>query len=239
MTFDDKSVRDWYEVDQALDKYNWKATFFVSQFHSLDIQEKQKLYELQHKGHEIASHSKNHLDATKYISTHSIDEYISAEVLPSIIQMKNEGFIVTSFAYPYGARETPVTLQSKIAGKIKKVLFGGATNALDSMLLEKFEIIRGIANGTKNPATLNSYSSGSRLVFGLGIDESVGNDIEYLYEILQYAKENNKIAIFYSHHVTEDSNPPEYTSTYKTLEKISRFVVNNNMHFLTMKDLLN
>jgi len=239
ITFDDRSILDWYEVDQVLDKYNWKATFFISHFHSLDFQDKQRLKTLQSKGHEIASHGNKHINATKFISTNSIDEYIDVEILPSINEMKKEGFLVSSFAYPYGARSTSVELFHKITCKIKTVLFGHKINALDRKLLSNFAIIRGTTYGKKYPSLHNNFANGSRVVFGLGIDESYGNDIDYLYKVLRHAKENNKIAIFYSHRVSKDINPSVYTSTYKTLEGITKYIVKNNMHFMTMKDLVN
>lgn len=215
LTFDDRSILNWHNVDHVLSKYNWKATFFVSHFNSLHMEDIKMLRSLQSKGHEIASHSKSHLNAKEFISTNSLYEYINAEILPSIDSMKNEGFVVSSFAYPFGAR----------------------TNALDKLLLSYFKIIRGTTYGKKVPSQHNNFANGSRVVFGLGIDDSYGNDIEYILDVLQYAKENNKIAIFYGHHVTQENVTSKYTTSYGTLEKICNYVVKNNMHFMTMKDL--
>ena len=216
LTFDDVSVRDWYNVDHILSKYNWKATFFISHFNSLDEEDIERLTALQSKGHEIGSHSENHLNAKQFISDHSIPEYIDAEILPSINAMNDKGFAVNSFAYPYGKRN-------------KK---------LDRALLRHFKILRGTTDGKRKPSHQNNYANGSRIVFGLGIDEHYGNDSEYLLEILEYVKENNKIVIFYGHRVAQENNPPKYTTSYRILETICNYVVINNMRFMTMNDLV-
>lgn len=54
--------------------------------------------------------------------------------------------------------------------------------------------------------------------------------------MLQYAKENNKIVIFYSHRVTQENDPSKYTTNYRALDTISKYIVKNNMRFMTIKN---
>ena len=215
LTFDDYYTQDWYNVDHVLSQYNWKATFFVSNLDLLNKEDIERLKTLQSEGHEIGSHSYSHLNAKKFVSSHTPAEYIDTDILPSINALKNDGFVVSSFAYPFGDR----------------------TEELDKALLKYFKMIRGTTYGKKPPSEQNNFANGSRVVYGLGIDKSYGNDIDYILELLQYAKEHNKIAVFYGHHVTQEDDPPEYTSNYKTLEAICKFIVKNNMRFMTMKEL--
>ncbi len=237
LTFDDMNIDDWYQADKVLDKYGWKATFFISHYYSLDEQQKNKLSELQAKGHEIGSHSNKHLNASHFISDNSIDEYVATDILPSINQMKKEGFDVTSFAYPYGARATPVPFDSRFITKLRNKFLKSRINDLDRAILGHFTMLRGTVYGSKEPAIQQNYASGKRLVFGLGIDENYGNDIEYLYRLLHYAKENNKIVIFYAHQVKLDAASKKYTITYEKLERLCDYVQKNDMHFMTMREL--
>ncbi len=46
---------------------------------------------LQAKGHEIGLHGANHMNAVDFVSLHSIEQYIEAEILPSVQTMTAEG----------------------------------------------------------------------------------------------------------------------------------------------------
>lgn len=240
ITFDDNSVLDWYKADKMLGKYGWKATFFVSGFHQLDAQDRQWLKELELKGHEIGSHSKNHLSARKFLSKNSISEYTDAEIAPSVEEMKKFGFRVNSFAYPRGHRGIPTNWFISMMKKVERKLLGyrHRINALDKTLLEYFLVLRGTTYGNIEPSSQKNYANGTRVVFGLGIDDSYGNDLEYIYTVLQYARDNDKVAIFYGHRISPGENLSKYTTSYETLVGLSRYVKEKNMRFLSMRDLV-
>jgi peptidoglycan/xylan/chitin deacetylase (PgdA/CDA1 family) len=216
ITFDDDSISDWYNVEHVLNKYNWKATFFVSHFNSLDDEDIERLRDLQSQGHEIASHSEHHLNAIKFISTHSLKEYIKSDILPSINKMKEKEFNVSAFSYPYGVRN----------------------KMTDRALLKHFKMLRGSTFSKKGPSRNNNFANGSSVAFGLGIDQKYGLDDNYILSILRYSKKHNKIAIFYAHRVDTEDHPSGYVTSYKTLETICKYVEANHMHFMTMKDLV-
>ena len=130
--------------------------------------------------------------------------------------MRDKGFVVSSFAYPYGIRNRKI----------------------DRALLNHFKILRGATYGKKDPSRHKNFANGSRIVFGLGIDKHYGNNIAYILKMLEYAKKNSKIVIFFGHHASNKSNSYKYTTTYSTLETICKYVVTNNMRFMTMKDLI-
>lgn len=213
LSFDDYHITDWFEADKIFKKYNWKATFSISNFDSISKPDIEKLKILQSNGHEIAFHGNHHINAVEFISTHTNDEYLENEIIHSMKVMTNHGFLVKTFAYPFGARNK----------KTDKILFGN------------FKIIRGTTYGKKSASIQTNFANGSKLVFGLGIDEVYGNDINYILSLLDYAKEHNKIAIFYGHHIK--NNASAYSIDINMLEEICRFVTKNNMHFLALQDL--
>jgi peptidoglycan/xylan/chitin deacetylase (PgdA/CDA1 family) len=125
ITFDDTSVNEWYEADKILSKYSWKATFCVSKINTLSHSEITELLKLQQEGHEIAGHGFHHFDAQKFVTKNGINEYIDQEINPMMDLMRFYSFKVTSFAYPFGFRNTEI----------------------DAALLKKFKIVRGATYG--------------------------------------------------------------------------------------------
>ncbi len=55
-------VTEWYDADMTLSRYQWKATFFISEFASLDAKDVDRLRSLQAKGHEIGLHGANRMN---------------------------------------------------------------------------------------------------------------------------------------------------------------------------------
>ncbi|MFP9098345.1 polysaccharide deacetylase family protein [Flavobacterium sp. RHBU_24] len=217
LTFDDTYVNEWYQADQLMDNYNWKATFFITRYAGFSPEEKQRLHELNNKGHEIAGHGLNHLKATDYMAQHGIDAYINDEITPMLSIMEADGFTIRNFAYPYGARNA----------------------TLDTRLLQQFDIIRGTTYGRLSPQSQNCYYTGNRLVYGLGIDDSyTQSDIEYFKTLMQYAKENGKIIIFYGHKTVPDVSG-DYQTSYAMLEGICKYARDNNIRFYTLSELNN
>lgn len=233
LTFDDYYVDDWYAANQHLADYDWKATFFASEFHFYSQEEIGKLKTLQSQGHEIGLHGKNHINVLEFTSSNSMKEYIDNEVLPALNAMREEGFEINSFAYPFGAKTQPNYVE-----KFKKVVFADYIDKMDNLLLEHFDILRGTANFREIPSQQRNYANGSPLIFGLGIDNSYNNNTEYLLSLLQYANENDKIVIFYGHRILPKTDSLRYVTHYETLEKICRYVTKHDMHFLTMRDLV-
>lgn len=218
ISFDDDYVNEWHEVNTVLQPYDWKATFFVTRFNQLSSDKIQKLKALKSEGHEIGGHGLNHLNAVNYISSNSTTAYLNDEITSMITQMSSFDLVPTSFAYPYGSRNTTT----------------------DNLLLNEFQIIRGTTYGNAAPISQNCYyNSNSKLVFGLGIDKNYSHfNIPYFLSLLEHAKKNNKIVIFYAHKpVLSFQN--NYETEYQTLIEICNYVKNNNMKFYRMSELSN
>jgi len=81
------------------------------------------LHALAAQGHKIEAHSVSHQRAPTYVENHGLAAYLADEALPSIDALRAEGFDVTTYAYPYGAR----------------------TGELDGALLEHVSIVRSVS----------------------------------------------------------------------------------------------
>jgi peptidoglycan/xylan/chitin deacetylase (PgdA/CDA1 family) len=102
MSFDDAYVDEWFNADRVLKKYDWKATFCVCRIDSIGKPQLEKLHQLQNEGHEIAGHGYHHYNALKFVNKYGINQYMKQEIDPMLVSMKQKGFKVSSFAYPYG-----------------------------------------------------------------------------------------------------------------------------------------
>lgn len=108
LSFDDRSIKQWHSALNIFDMYEAKATFFITGYYKTSDYDKALLKEIQEAGHEIGSHSVNHLNAIDYISQHGIDKYITDEINPNIKAMTDNGFNIESFAFPYNATNSEI-----------------------------------------------------------------------------------------------------------------------------------
>jgi peptidoglycan/xylan/chitin deacetylase (PgdA/CDA1 family) len=214
LTFDDAYIDDWINAHMELKKFDWKATFFVSGFNKLNASEIDKLRRLKNHGHEIAGHGLNHVNAVNYISNYGSEKYLKDEIYPMKESMLNNGLYPTSFAYPYGARNSQ----------------------LDNILLNEFRIIRATTYGDGDPSLHRCFYDNNNIVWGLGIDNSYGLSISYILSLLEYAKNEKKIIVFYAHKpvATVDG---DYQTEYQRLIEICEYIKNNNMRFYSISDL--
>jgi peptidoglycan/xylan/chitin deacetylase (PgdA/CDA1 family) len=76
----------------------------VSRYTALGDAERAGLQALAADGHDIEAHSVRHLRAPEYVEDHGLAAYLRDEVDPSIDVLRNDGFEVHAYAYPFGAR---------------------------------------------------------------------------------------------------------------------------------------
>lgn len=215
ITFDDKAIEEWYVADSLLKNYEWKATFCISNINNCTSKEIQKIHELENVGHEIAGHGLNHVNSVEYVSAHGVNSYLNDEIIPMITIMENESIIINSFAYPFGARN----------------------DLTDNALIDYFKIIRGTTYGEKKPSDHNCYFNNSPIVFAIGIDNSYEHfSEEYVLDLLDYAKETNRILIVYGHKPVVNVTK-KYQTSISTLELICNYIKENDMEYYTLKDL--
>jgi peptidoglycan/xylan/chitin deacetylase (PgdA/CDA1 family) len=103
-SFDDRFVKEWTDLKPLLNKYNVKATFYVTQPDSLSEEEVQILHELRKDGHEIGCHGAMHVRSMYYIWDNSLEKYMENEIFHALQTMKKQGFIPKTFAHPGGSQ---------------------------------------------------------------------------------------------------------------------------------------
>lgn len=215
ITFDDYFVNEWIEADKLLSKYNWKATFCVSNFDQLSSVDISNLKLLQKNKHEIAGHGFLHINAKEFTKKHGKQKYLDIEIFPLIEAFKEQEITLETFAYPYGAKN----------------------QTLDFELKKYFKIIRGTSKGNKKIADNSNFYNGTRILNGIGIDSNYEHfNLNYLSKVLKYAKKYNKIVVFYGHKPVKLASN-EYEVDYQTLDFICNYVKNNDLKFYTMRDL--
>ncbi len=106
--FDDSAVTAWMSVRPILQQYGARVTFFITRYARMYDSERADIATLAGDGHDIEAHTVNHLRGPKYVEDFGMDAYIADEVQPSIDLLVADGYPVTTFAYPFGAR-TPET----------------------------------------------------------------------------------------------------------------------------------
>lgn len=217
ISFDDAYLDEWYDADEALKKYGWKATFCVCRIDSIGTPQIDKLHEMQKSGHEIEGHGYHHYNVVKFVAANGIDEYVKQEINPMLASMKRLSFPVSSFAYPYGER----------------------SDSLDTALAPKFKVIRGRAFCGDTPEKEGCYFRGTKFMYAFDIDNNhIHFSIPYLLELLDYAKKNNKILILCSHKPVKTLTD-NYQTKIETLEFICKYMKLNDLKFYTLSDLDN
>ena len=215
LTFDDKTIDQWFELRDLFQQNKAHVTFFITLWgNDLDQDSIDKLRALQDDGHEIAFHGYNHVNANAYLENHPIQQYLDYEVIPGIEVMNNAGFYPVDFAYP----------------------FGSENDTLTAALQAYFVHIRGTDSDIDDPL-LYEYGSNQLLIEGVGIDDlTYGNTINDIYDGISSAKQEDKILILYAHEpvqtVTEN-----YTISHDRIEKILKNVSEQNMKFYTVSEL--
>ena len=98
ITFDDGMLSQYTYAKPILDKYNFKATFYII-CNKVDKENRMNwndIHILEEEGHEIGSHSMNHKKVSKLS-----EEEIEYEIIEFKKCLQENGFDVTSFSFPY------------------------------------------------------------------------------------------------------------------------------------------
>ena len=220
ISFDDRTIREWYDMRGLLNSYNAKVTFFVTQFDSLLPAEIDMLKTLESDGHEIGSHGAIHVNAEYFIKAESYDKYLQSEIEPSISAMKKAGFNPTSFAYPYGA----------------KYWF------TDYLLKKEFKVLRSVSAipQGKDISDLDDIFYGfdnDRTVSSLGIDVNSGTTTIMIEKSIKRALAKNEVILLYGHAPSDSTISTSYQFDLSFLESILKLAKENNLRYYRMNDL--
>ncbi|MEO6771572.1 MAG: polysaccharide deacetylase family protein [Kofleriaceae bacterium] len=130
-SFDDAYVQQWAALRPMFQQYGARVTFFIAFWDQLSAADRASLHDLAGDGHDIEAHSVKHYRGPVYVEERGLGTYMSDEIEPSIDHLREDGFPVTAFAYPYGSR----------------------TDETDRAILDHVSILRSVAYTWESPAT--------------------------------------------------------------------------------------
>jgi hypothetical protein len=124
LSFDDNWPEAWSQGRSLFDQYGAHVTFFIAYYPTYTPKQKQLVHDLASDGHDIEAHTIRHQRAPSYVEEHGLDAYLNDEVVPSIQLLRDDGYEVTTFAYPFGARtnETDRAILHEV-GQLRSVSF--------------------------------------------------------------------------------------------------------------------
>ncbi|WP_051360008.1 polysaccharide deacetylase family protein [Adhaeribacter aquaticus] len=220
ISFDDRSVDEWFAIKNLLNEYDAKVSFFITQFDSLTASEIVKLKQLESDGHEIGSHGALHVVSEFYIKNNTYKDYLENEINPSIRSMKQAGFNIKSFAYPYGA----------------KYWF------TDFMLLQKFDVLRSVTsiNKEKDLTLIDEIYydfNGDRTLSAIGIDTNGKVTKEMIKNAIKRASDNNQVLMVYGHIPMSSPASNSYELDIDFLKFILVEAKRKGLEFYRFKDL--
>lgn len=220
LSFDDRTVNEWFQLREIFNDNDVKVTFFINQPDSLNKQEISKLKTLEKDGHEIGFHGNMHVLSESYINEHSYSEYLNKEINQGVETMRSLGFNCISFAYPYGA----------------KYWF------TDFLLLRKFEFLRSVAplNDEKDLTKIEEifYPYNNQRTFSaIGIDANSGVNSNMIDRALERAKNNKEVLFLYAHKPTTSDKNIVYSFEIDILNHLINKAKEYQIDFVTMKEL--
>lgn len=219
ITFNGWAVDNWYGIKNLLNEYGAKVTFFVGNLGNLTNDEFQKLNELKGEGHEIATQGFRYLDAVEYVENNSIQSYIDDEITPALEIMDENNLFPTSFAYPFGSRNSTI----------------------DAELLKHFTRLRATAYSSNTTRIVDLDQiyykwENESLIRGVGIDVEYGNTIEELFQGLERAEVSNEVLVLYAHTITYEFS--DYGTPVDILEAILDAAQTMDLVFYRVSDLM-
>jgi hypothetical protein len=201
LSFDDRFIDEWFSLQLLFRQYDAQSTFYLTQPDSLTKAEVYKLKQLVEDGHEVGCHGSLHLNATRYLLTHSRDSYLAVEIDPAQRSLHRMGFTALTFAYPFGADNWYVNqpLQQRF-----------------TLLRDTYSLSRSLTDLHGNQVITEADPIYFRLgqgprVCALGIDADRKISESELKKGLLRAKEQGEVLLLYAHCPVRnlDPNQPE------------------------------
>lgn len=215
LTFDDFSVENWYENLSLLESLGIKATFYVSNYHQLSATDKQRLKEIRSRGHEIGYHTTNHKNLVKllYSSSDGLNK-VYEEINADLNLMRNDGFVLTDFAYPFGRHDA----------------------TLDRELLKIFKTVRAVTNKTNFYQSLvTDAGCEKQVLFAAHVDIRTFLTDGDMYNLLIKAKDKKACAVLFAHQINLAGS--KYQIDTDKLRRIADIAKELNLQFITIDQL--
>lgn len=229
ISFDDHFIREWYELRPLFQKYNAKATFYITCPDSLGAKEVAMLKQLEQEGHEIGFHGTVHSKSTELMAAGGPKGYTETELTPGLRHMHAAGFEPTSYAHPGGNHNARVD---------------STLSAYGFQILRDVAISRRKFNGFQlyawPPRWMNSiyYAfDGQQNVDALMIDYDEVSE-EEVAEAMRQAKENGTALMVFGHEPLYSApKNGKYGFDVSFLAAILREADAQKLKFYTMSEL--
>ena len=131
LSFDDSHVPDWMSGRDMFQQYGARLTFWIAYYDTMSDDDKLGVQQLSADGHAVEAHTVRHQRAPEYVEQYGLDGWMKDEVQPSIDELRDDGYTIDAFAYPYGSR----------------------TDETDRAVLDQVKIVRSVAYAWDSPAT--------------------------------------------------------------------------------------
>lgn len=212
LTFDDYSVDNWYSYLNLLDSFNVKATFYISNYNRLNADQKQKLHEIENRGHEIGYHTSTHPDLTKYLQTNGLQKLVKSEIVDGLALMNKDGFYPKTFAYPFGSH----------------------LPELDCAILKYFNSVR-MLNSTSDYAQSLAASGGNQQLYAIVLDDVNKKSLSFIDAMIKNAKDGNDCFVVLVHEI---NNPKAgYSMSLERLRHMLQSAKASGLNYYTASDL--
>jgi peptidoglycan/xylan/chitin deacetylase (PgdA/CDA1 family) len=245
LNFDDGRKTQFTQAKPILDKFGFKATFYIvcnyveNKPGFMNWNEVKQLYQ---EGYDIGSHSMNHADLSKLSK-----KDLKIEIGKSKKCLEDHGIGVTSFAYPFnkGSNDKKVI---KIVSKYYQLgrTAGSPVTYLHCDGWKDQSNQKDCRTFTKkeDPTFANRYSIRgwshdlSRLVNSYTDDELLSRFIQVVTSQSEYNKDGTIKAIpIIIYHRAGDNEAMTYNTNLKLFEKEMKYLHDNSFRVITMKDL--
>ena len=226
LTFDDGYESQYSNAKPILDKYGFKATFYIvcNYVGSGDNRMTwEEIKSLQQEGHDIASHTMNHDDLSKLTP-----QEVEYEVAQSKQCLLEQGISPKSFAYPFNGGSDDSSVLNTVASHYE--LARTATDPLAFL-------------GCDGDCTTNKYS-----IMGWSHDSekksNAYNDKQMFERFIQVVNSQNEyntngvnaVPILIWHKI--DNSNEEYSTSLNLFEAEIKYLHDNGFTVLTMADLV-
>lgn len=229
LSFDDRFIKEWFELRPLLNKYHAKVTFYITQPDSLSVEEVKMLHQFKADGHEIACHGAMHVRAVPYLWEHTLEEYMENEIFKALRTMKKQGFSPTTFAHPGGSQ----------------IWYS------DRELLKYFTLLRDVSmkertiwgftytRAIENMDEIYHQHDGTRKVNALLIDAETNLNIEDVKKGLARASQEHSVMMLFGHKPLRriTHKPDEYGFDIHFLEQILAESAKLKLQYFTMNSL--
>jgi peptidoglycan/xylan/chitin deacetylase (PgdA/CDA1 family) len=213
LTFDDASVENWHPHLPLLDSLKIKATFYISSYHTLNKHEKSLLKDIERHGHEIAYHTANHPDLPKEIMKKGWARVEEKEIKSDLRLMRQDGYNVTNFAYPYGSHNSQ----------------------LNTLLLRTFKSVRALSNRQNYYKSLVKQTGTQQVFYGANVDNNSRLKDDKIISLMNDAQYYHDCLVLVAHQIENKSIKLQISR--ERLQLIARTAYEKKLEFITISQI--